>query len=91
MYRKDSRMIEVTDCYGNAELVILLKELRTKPRYKVSVMVTDGYGAGMEINYETNFAEIAISQYNTWRHYIYSRVPNQTNKEWFIEHGFTNI
>ena len=100
MYRKESRMIEVTDdwhpCYdGNkVKLSILLQEIRPSKSqtsyYNVKVMAWGADDTGMELEYETKFQELAISQYNTWKHYVYNRVPDGINKEWFYEHGFTN-
>jgi hypothetical protein len=100
MYRKESRMIEVTDdwypCHdGNkVQLSILLQEYKLSkskpPTYNVKVMAWGADDTGMELEYETTFLELATSRYNTWKHYIYNRVPNGIDKEWFYEHGFIN-
>lgn len=101
----ERRMVKVVDewspCYPNNEvqLSIVLRGIKPYPKasedkmtYYVKVTAWGMDDFGVELEYKiVGQRAIAEGRYDFWKHYIFDRVPDGIDKEWFYEHGFTRI
>lgn len=99
--KEESRMIEVTDnwwpCFpGNKiELRIYLyweNESENVPsKGAVRMIATGADDTYVEMEYEEEGVYSLHSlefRYSHWKKYIFDKVPDGVNKQWFYEHGF---
>lgn len=86
------RDVIVTDdwypCFDGNKAGIALSLNKSGKNYTV---IFSAYGAddfGMVMKFNSSSCECAHDVYQHWKKYIYDRVPDGVNVEWFYEHGF---
>ena len=93
---KESRMITVTDdwypCYPGNQVVLTItarRHLGHEDAYYARMSVWGADDTGIEMVYEAYTSPVmAYSIYERWKKYIFDRVPDGVDMEWFYEHGF---
>lgn len=97
-YPKETKMITVTDdgwvwhpCYPNNQVKVgISANCYGNNRYvKVNAWGMDDFG--VEIAYSCYDDEHLIEMYYHFKHYIYDKITDGTNLEWFYEHGFVKF
>lgn len=82
--KQESKMVKVNDDwypnFPNNEIEVVLVLYKDYALFRA-------YGADdtyveMICEYQTEIA------YNTWKEFIYDKIPDVVNKQWFLEHGF---
>lgn len=89
--RSEQRMIPVTDDWhpnfeGNMVRLRIVQYFFKEYICIISAWGNDDYG--MEMQYSSPYPECTDAMYERWKKYIFDRVPDHVNKEWFLEHGF---
>lgn len=91
----ESRFVKVTDNWcgnykGNTiELSIsIFPVFNKKDEYIVSILASGNDNTYMALRCTDYSCKYAVHTYNTWKKYIYDKVPDGCNIEWFLEHGF---
>ena len=86
------RDVVVTDdwypCFDDNRIHVSLSLRKSGKNY---VVLFSAYGAddfSVCMRYESDFSEHSNSVYYNWRSYIFERIPDGVNVEWFYEHGF---
>ena len=85
---------------NKVKLSIILRGIKPYPKagedkrkYYVRVMAWGMDDFGVTMDYESTITgdfgrQYAEGVYDFWKEYIYDRVPEGVNREWFYEHGF---
>lgn len=87
-----TRSIVVTDdwypCFEDNRVVIALRTLRDGKNFRVrfSAYGADDFAVAME--HRTDSPEYAYSLFKWWKKWIFDRIPDGIDVEWFYEHGF---
>ena len=89
--KREERMVKVTDdwypCYDGGLVKLSILQNFFKEYYCIiSVWGADDYG--LEMQYSSAYPECVDAMYERWKKYIFDRVPDNVDKEWFFEHGF---
>lgn len=89
--RKEQRMLPVTDdwhpCYEGGLVSLTIQQFFYK-YYECIISVWGADDTGMEMRYSSAYPEMVDFIYNIWKEFIFDRVPDHVNMEWFYEHGF---
>lgn len=90
-HRSEERMIQVIDdwypCHEGGFVKLRISQYFYKEYYCIlSAWGADDYG--VEMKYSSAYPEYVDAMYDRWHKYIFERVPNGIDKEWFFEHGF---
>lgn len=93
---QESRMVTVSDdwcpCYPENQVEMIICARRGfghKDTYHTRISVWGADDTGVELEYEAygdHTAAYAI--YEHWKKYIFDRVPDNVDMEWFFERGF---
>lgn len=89
--RSEQRMIPVTDDWypnfeGNKIRLKIVQYVFREYICIISAWGMDDYG--LEMQFSSCYPEYVDAMYDRWKEYIFDRVPDHVNKEWFLEHGF---
>ena len=90
------KMVTVTDnwypCYeGNKVRVSLFLNYHKSLDYQfVRICVWGADDFGLEMDYEDKDYDKLVAKYHEWKDTIFDKIPNKTNKKWFIDKGFYN-
>lgn len=92
----ETRMITVTDdwcpCYPDDKVKLNIIVRRKAGHKDAYVVVINAWGmddTGVELVYEAgNNSDGAYDIYEHWKEYLYDRIPDGVDREWFFEHGF---
>lgn len=98
-HKEESRMVKVVDDWcpnypgDEVELAIVFHEMaeysgQRRPYYLVRIRAWGYDDFGVELDYVTQSCECGYGRYNFWKKYIFDRVPDGVDKQWFYEHGF---
>lgn len=70
--------------YDGDTVLVSLREVGKRPYsyIKFSAWGADDTGVEMDLSCYDECI------FNTWKEYIYDRMPDVVNREWFYEHGF---
>lgn len=89
------RMVTVTDdwypCYPGNQVYLYIRGSRCWSRTEMYAVRISAWGkddTGVELEYTTRSAETAYALYWHWKKYLFDKVPDGVDKEWFYEHGF---
>lgn len=89
---RESRMVTVTDdwypCFKDNQIGINLHMYVSGKEYKVifSAYGYDDFGVCMR--FSSTSCEQTHSVFKHWKRFIFDRIPDGVNVEWFYEHGF---
>lgn len=95
--KRESKFITVTDdqyawapCYPNNQVKVSIFAMFFNNRYygKVNACGMDDFG--VKIEFEANDREHILQLYDHFKYYIYDKIIDGINLEWFYEHGFLN-
>lgn len=91
----EDRMVKVIDNWcGNYEgdtiqlSIYIRTPLNKNDPFKVIVMAAGNDDFWLTLQYRTSSSGDAVLIFNRWKEFIYDRVPDGCDKEWFFEHGF---
>ena len=94
-YPEETKMITVTDdndvwhpCYPNNQVKVGISANHSFDSFYIKVNAWGMDDFGVEIEYVCYGEEHLIYMYNHFKHYIYDKITNGVNLEWFYEHGF---
>lgn len=89
--KREERMVKVTDdwnpCYDDGMVKLSISQNFFQEYYCI-ISVWGMDDTGMEMQYSSPYPECVDAMYERWKKYIFDRVPDNVNKEWFLEHGF---
>ena len=92
--KRASRYVQVTDDWhpnideDKIELTILTGDFMG---YYVKIVAMGDDDDGVELYYSASNPESLEYLYDHLKRYIYDRVPDGVDHEWFYEHGFLNF
>lgn len=96
IYLKETKMITVTDksyvwspCYPNNQVKVGISANCVRDKFYIKVNAWGADDFGVEIEYNCYNEKHLIEMYNHFKYYIYDKITNGVNLEWFYEHGFT--
>lgn len=97
-YPKETKMIIVTDdsdvwhpCYLGNQVRVGISANHYGDNYYIKVNAWGMDDFGVEIEYNCYNEKHLMQMYNHFKYYIYDKIVNGVNLEWFYEHGFTNF
>lgn len=71
---------------NKVRVCMFLTNVKDSKFVRICVWGADDYG--MELDYIGSDYEELLYNYNRIKEYIYDRIPDVVNKEWFLEHAF---
>lgn len=97
-YPKETKMIIVTDnddvwkpCYLGNQVRVGISAIGYSNNYYIKVNAWGMDDFGVEIEYHCYNEEHLMQMYEHFKHYIYDKIVNGVNLEWFYEHGFVRF
>lgn len=92
----ETRMVTVTDdwcpCYPDNQVAVTIwarREAGHKDTYSVNILVWGMDDTGVALRYEAGeHVQNAYVVYDHWKEWVFDRIPDGVNREWFYEHGF---
>lgn len=91
-YIHEYRMITVTDdwygCYENNQICVGAGLIKLGKTYHVTLSAHGNDDFGVCMKFSSESYEQAYHIYSHWKKFIYDRIPDGVNVEWFYEHGF---
>lgn len=92
---RESKMITVTDgdnvwtpCYPGNQVKVGISACHGGDRFYIKVHAWGADDFGVEIYYECYGPGHLTKMYKHFKHYIYDKITDGVNLEWFYEHGF---
>lgn len=95
---KETKMITVTDendiwhpCYPNNQVRVGISANRVGDDFYIKVNAWGMDDFGVEIEYHAYSRSHLMEMYYHFKHYIYDKITDGVNLEWFFEHGFVRF
>ena len=89
--RSEHRLVRVTDdwypCFEGGYVLLHISQHFFKEHY-VKITAWGADDTGVEMEFTSHSKDAVDSIYDHWKEYIFDRVPDGVDREWFYEHGF---
>lgn len=96
--KKESKFVTVTDpqyiwgpCYPNNQVEVSICIMFFNNRHYGKIVARGMDDFGVEIEFTAYGREYLLGLYNHFKYYIYDKIADGVNLEWFYEHGFLNF
>lgn len=96
--KKESKFVTVTDaqyiwgpCYPNNQVEVSICITFFNNRHYGKIVASGMDDFGVEIEFTAYDREHLFGLYDHFKYYIYDKIIDGVNLEWFYEHGFLNF